>query len=299
MSENITHTAVLDDCFRLMHASKEICETFQKVGAAHHDVARLGCLTRAGDRFTPELLRSFRDRWADRTSEEHLEPKLAFVLGWMCHRAADRQMKPVFRAVEPDRTYSPAKSSVYHDAFLFHEVYGGGEESPYHPALFDPERLPAAEGLDVEAVEELVRVLVQRALIALHTFIPDEEDVAGWLDRLFTLRQAYRVDLERYARAIADPDPEQVQRFIVEVDFYDPQDATIAAARGLQHGERVTPEEVHFAAEAEACSQYGKALQRGYGYLRAASAFFTGEIQMLALKDALEIGKLGRDGKGV
>ncbi|OGG56262.1 MAG: hypothetical protein A3F84_10340 [Candidatus Handelsmanbacteria bacterium RIFCSPLOWO2_12_FULL_64_10] len=290
MSENVTHTAVLDDCFRLMLASDEVCEAFKEVGRTQRGFARLGGVTRSGDRFTVQLLTDFRARWKTRRPEDRLEPKLGFALGWLCHRAADRQMKPVFREAEPGRTESPSECSVYHDAFLFREVYAGGKEGPYQSGMF--EEGPAG-------AEDLFRTLLQRALVGLHTFIPDREDVEGWLGRLFALQQGFEVDLKRYAAAISRPDPEKVRRFITAVNFYDATEPIIAAARGIQRGEPVTAGQVREAARAEALSHYAQALRMGYGYLCAASDFFAGDMSPEALRERLDVGRPGRDGKGV
>ena len=81
MSENVTHTAVLDDCIRLMLASDEVCEVFKEVARSHRDFARLGSVTRSGDLFTVRLLGDFRERWEARKPKDRLEPKLAYVLG--------------------------------------------------------------------------------------------------------------------------------------------------------------------------------------------------------------------------
>lgn len=301
MSENITHTAILDDCFRLMLASDTICDAFKLAGREQRDFARLGGVTRYGDMFTTRLLDDYRARWATRTPEDKLEPKLAFVLGWLCHRAADRQMKPVFREAEPGRPVSPADCSVYHDAFVFKEIFADGRESPYHPAILerDMASLPAVQGLDVPGVEDFFRALLQRALIELHTLIPDRDDIDGWLDRLFSVRQRLHLDLERYAAAVAAPDPGKYQKFIVEMNFYDRDEPIIGAARGLQRGEAVTAEQVHQAVAAEARSHYAQALKMGYGYLAAASAFFAGDMSPETLAERLNIGKPGRDGESV
>jgi hypothetical protein len=61
MSENITHTAVVDDSLRLMQAAGTVCEAFNQAARDHLDMAHLGCMTRAGDRCTPGLLTAFRD----------------------------------------------------------------------------------------------------------------------------------------------------------------------------------------------------------------------------------------------
>ena len=301
MSENVTHTGVLDDCFRLMQVSDEICDAFKEVAQSQNDFARFGGITRSGDRFTVQLLTDFRERWADRKPEDKLEPKLAFVLGWLTHRAADRQMKPVFREAEPDRTQSPSDCSVYHDAFVFKEVFAGGKEAPYSTATFEAgmQSLPVAGALGVADVETFFRALLQRALIELHTFIPDRDDIEPWLEKLATLRQQFYVDVDRYAAAIYRPDPVKVKRFITDVNFYDGEDPIVAATRGIQHGEGVTASQVKEAAGAEAKSHYAQALQMGYGYLCAASDFFTSDMTPEALKERLDVGQPGRDGKSV
>src|SRR5262249_14704182 len=150
------------------------------------------------------------------------ESKLAYVLGGLSHRAADRTMKPVFREADAGSTLDPTECSVYHDVFCFREVFQSGREQPYSPAFFEErlESLKAAPALDVPDVEELFRVILQRVLLELHTFIPDVENVDTWLEKLFKRRQTFYVDLHRYAGAFARPDPEKQRRYLVETDFY-------------------------------------------------------------------------------
>jgi hypothetical protein len=286
MSENVTHTAVVDDCARLARVWDAICPEFKLALERHLDTARLGGITRAGDRHTPALLRHLRERRDELAGDETLRQKLAFTLGWLCHRAADRQMKPVFRAADPDCPRSPTDCSVYHDAFLLREVYGGGSENPYAEGLFD--------AASPREVEDLFRALLQRALVAMHTFIPDEDDVHAWLGRLFAARQRWHVDLDRYAEALAGPDPDRVRRFITDVNFYDAADPLIRMARSLQQGEAEASEDVEAALEAAAGqSQYALALRRGLLYLRAASDYFEGRLGDEELNDRLDIGRPG------
>lgn len=301
MSENVTHTGVLEDCFRLMRVAAEICDAFKEVAQTQIEFARFGGVTRSGDRFTVQLLTDFRSRWANRKPADKLEPKLAFVLGWLTHRAADRQMKPVFREVDAGGTQSPSDCSVYHDAFVFKEVYAGGQASPYSTATFEAgmQSLPVAAAFDVADVEAFFQALLQRALIGMHTFIPDRDDIESWIEKLATIQQQFYVDNERYASAIHKPDPEKVKRFITDPNFYDRDDPIIAAARGIQRGEGVTAAHVKDAAEAEAKSHYAQALRMGYGYLCAASDFFTSDMAPEALKERLDVGIPGRDGESV
>jgi hypothetical protein len=53
MSENITHTAICDDCLQLISQMPDICAAFKEVSEAHLDIARLGAVTRSTDRFNP------------------------------------------------------------------------------------------------------------------------------------------------------------------------------------------------------------------------------------------------------
>ena len=161
----------------------------------------------------------------------------------------------------------------------------------------DVSALPGAKGLDVSEVEAFFQALLQRALIELHTFIPDRGDIEGWLDKLSKLQQRFYVDTERYAKAVVAPDPEKVERFLSSTNFYDREDAVIVAARKIQRGESVSSADVVTAAGEDARSHYAQALKMGYGYLKAASDFFSSDSGPEDLRTRLDIGKPGRDGK--
>jgi hypothetical protein len=153
---------------------------------------------------------------------------------------------------------------------------------------------PAARAFEVDEIESLFRSVWQRALIGLHTFIPDQEDIDGWLERLFKTRQRFYVDIRRYASAFADPDPDKVKRFIVDVHFYESQDPLIRLARSIQRGDPDAGIDLQEALEAAAVqSQYAQSLRRGYLYLQAANDFFERRISGLTFRDRLEPGKQG------
>ena len=153
---------------------------------------------------------------------------------------------------------------------------------------------PAAQAFQADEIESLFHSIWQRALIGLHTFIPDQEDIDGWLERLFRTRQLFYVDIRRYANAFADPDPDKVKRFIVDVHFYEGQDPLIQLARSIQRGALDAGIDLQEALEAAASqSQYACALRRGYLYLQAASDFFERRIDEQTFKDRLERGKQG------
>jgi len=285
VSENITHTAVTDDCARLAIYSSTICAPFKDVLSQHLDIARLGGITRSGGKFVVSLLGRYREAWSGSEPDVLLAQKVAFVLGWLCHRAADLQMKPIFHAVDGDCVESPTDCSVYHDVFLFRTVYASGQGEPYVPGILS---------LNAGGLEDALRSLWQRALVGMHTFIPDQDDIEGWLARLFKTRQQFYVDIKRYAEAFANPDPDKVRRFLDEVNFYRDQDPLIRLARSIQAG---TPEieiDLPLALSAAATqSQYAQALRRGYRYLEAASDYFEEQIDEATLADAFERGKQG------
>ena len=123
MSENITHTAVTDDLSRLARHSPTICDPFKLVLEEHLRDRPPAGVTRSGGKFVPPLLEEYRAAWPGHETGDWLPEKLAFVLGWLFHRAADLQMKPIFHATDSACTLDPTDCSVYHDVFLFREVY--------------------------------------------------------------------------------------------------------------------------------------------------------------------------------
>jgi hypothetical protein len=305
MSENVTHTAVVEDCFNLMFVTDKICNAFKEAGRNHIQFSQFGSVTRSGDKFTIPLLDNYRADWDNRKDKEKLGYKLAFVLGWLCHRAADRQMKVVFREAEPESREFPTDCSIYHDAFIFHRLYENNDHTPfpYRTAHFENNMasLPAAAAINVNDAADTFRVIWQRLLLEMQTFVadPDIDNVEGWFDKLHAKHQEQTIQLERYAEAVVAPVPDKVKRFIVDTHFYNEEDAIIQLCQALRQGAKPSQEEVETAYAAEPTSHYAHAVKMGYGYLRSASAYFMGEIDQDTLKDQLDVGKKGRDGQSV
>lgn len=297
MSERITHTAVLDDCFRLVGASDAICDTFKAVANEHLELARLASATRSGDSFTVPLLERLRTEWPHRKPEDGLEPRLAFVLGWLCHRAADRQMKPVFRAADQKTGKSPTDCSIYHDVHVLKKVYGVDPESPYSESAAGAATPCPAEQWEI--MRDVFHTLLQQSLIELHTLVPDPEDAWGWIDRLRQRQQGFGVDITRYARALADPDPDKVKRYIEETHFYSEDDAMVGLAREIQGGGAVDSERIDAATRCDPESHYGQALSKAFMYVVSAGSFFEGRIDTAQLQLEFDIGQSGSDGKPV
>lgn len=303
MSENVTHTAVVEDCFNFMFASDQICDAFKEAGRNHIQFSQFGSVTRSGDKFTVALLDKYRMNYDARKDEEKLGYKLAYVLGWLCHRAADRQMKVVFRETEPESREFPTDCSIYHDAFIFHKLYKNNTNTPfpYRTAHFEKnmESLPAAARIKVNDVANTFRFIWQRFLIEMHTFIAETENVEAWLDKLHAKYQEQIIHLDRYTEAVLTPDPAKVKRFVTDTNFYSDEDPIIQLSQALRQGAKPSQEEIETAFAAEPTSHYAHALKLGFGYLRSASAYFEGKIDQDTLKDRLDVGKKGRDGLAV
>ena len=131
----------------------------------------------------------------------------------------------------------------------------------------------------------------------MHTFIPDHDDIEGWMDKLYQTQQTFKKDLiDRYAAAIVKPDFDKMKKYISDVNFYNRDDEIIKLAKILRRGKEISPKEVEKAVKAEADSHYAQAVKKGYNYIEAASKFFTEDMEVEALKDKLKIGKKGRHG---
>jgi len=292
MSEGITHTAIVDDCARLALASSKVCEAFKKALTDHLDMARLGGITRHGDRHNVALLASFREQWPPADENDTVPRKLAFVLGWLSHRAADRTMKKVFRDLDGDCAESPRDCSVYNDACVLREVYGGGDPFSYVANEAGLKDHPGARGTNVAEAEDLFCAMWRRMLVRMHTFIPDDADAEAWLEKVAQTQQRLYVDLKRYAAAYASPDPDKWKRFITDANFYDKDDAIVRVARSLQNGESRSSADVDAAMDDPGNeSRYAYMLKRAFGYCLAASAWFEKKITEDEVNQRLEIGR--------
>ncbi|SFL16426.1 hypothetical protein SAMN03159341_103572 [Paenibacillus sp. 1_12] len=296
MSENVTHTSLVEDCFRIMFASDNICDVFKEVGFDHLNFAQFGSITSSGDRFAVPLLSKYRDNWeahkkvpeeigfrsAPAVPKSQAESILAFVLGWLCHRAADIQMKT-----------GSVEAGLYQDAFIFHRLFVNNNNTPipYRTVLYEKnmEILPASASISSEDVSEWFQAMQQRFFIEMHTFVPDVEDIEGWFDRLDAKLSERTAHMNRFAEIMMDPDPAKVKQFVSDIHFYEDEDAIIQLAQSLRKGAQPTQAEIQAAYEAAPNSHYGKALKQGFGNLLSASAFFTGNMEPNSLNALLAV----------
>ncbi len=294
MSEYIMHIAVMDDVRRVVSQMETITPAFREVLEKHPDIARYGSTARGNHIYVSPLLAQYRERWEGRTPGDPMEKNLAFVMGWIGHRAADSYFKPVHRILNPDYYFpesedgiSPAR--IYNDVVVYEKIYDHGREGTLPVGLLDPriDSHPGAPALRVERIEPLLHAHWQGELLGLQTLT--EGSFETQLEEFLSRRQDFYVPMEDYYDAYHTPDPQDMQRFIVESNFYNPDDPIIRLARSVQQGQpdgSIDPEAA-FAASASQ-SQYAQALHLALSYMKAASAFFEGDVTQEQFEQRLD-----------
>jgi hypothetical protein len=304
MSEHIVHTGVLEDCFAIAPYLKLIPDDFAHVMRKHGRFAQLGSITVAGDQFTFRLLEQFKPLWAER--DDVLEAKLAFVLGWVSHRACDRQMKPIWnisemkgRGSDADPSLSPTTCSVYHEGTLYNLYYKDNPD--FKLAIFEDElkKSPCAELFDLDLAAAYMESAFGVNMMDIQTFAPPPEG-QRFMEDVCIRAQKFYVDVSRYTKAAGSPDPELLRDFVTDINWYSEDDAIIKVAKKLRNGGRSTTDECEDALNTLASSHYGQALQLSLRYFIAAADYMNNaSMSMDELKDRLDIGKKGRTGLGV
>jgi len=298
MSEYIGHIIVAQDSMRLARRWGAITSAFKQAIAAAPDAVHLGSATRIGNRFLDSILLDLRDRWSPDATEDDLT-RLAFVLGWVTHQAADGFFKPVYEQQQPEHYAEgrpePSDVRIYHDIVLFHAAAASGRVEPFHPALLDfrLERDPAARALSVTETEDLVGLRWQRDLMGLIGAL-DADDTAfeDRLDAFLIYLEPTYVELARYATAAHRPDPTHLRRFVHDVRFYDPADPLIERARATQQdgNEKDADDDLTLALDAAETdgSLYARVLALNLRFLHTASRVFEGQAGRDALRPILD-----------
>jgi hypothetical protein len=297
MSDHIAHIGICDDTFGLAALHPQVHELFKRLFDQQREAAHMGCVTRHADRWTVDLIAWAAEQAADQTGrpDEMVQRKLAFVLGALTHRAADRLTKPITNCWkgQPDAADAGGdanESKIMQDIFVFKEVFAHGQgpgAEPFMPGLIEP-----AGSESAFQAERFFRLMLRRALISMHTIRPDSKDIHHWLDAFFENLQTFPKRIEQYAHLAAEWDPAKVRRYLIEKNFYRRTDALIELARDVQRGSTVSPAQVVEALQAtdKTHSRYARALAKAMDYLLAAGELFDRRIDRETAAQRFDVG---------
>ncbi len=294
MSDHIAHLGICDDTFRLAGCHAAIDPTFKQIMDQRRDDAHMGAVTRSADYWSAEMIVQLREQF-DRPDAERdplAASKLAFVLGALTHRSADRHTKPITRCWDgDDDAHGDAnESKIMQDIFVFKEVYDSGRDDD--PPGLSRRVLRAFDDEGEASVEMAYRVMLRRALIAMHTLNPDKQHIDDWLNAFFGGLQTFPKSLNLYARLAAEWDPAKVKRYLIDKHFYSRDDVLIRLARDIQRGSTPPPGAVEQAIDQtdRSSSRYARSLARAIDYLLAAGDLFNGRIDLEEAKNQFDIG---------
>ena len=299
MSDHIAHLGICDDTFRLALLHPQIDATFKRLMFEQRDIAHMGSVTRGADKWSADIIfwaREQMQRGSQSTLNERdplAESKLAFVLGALTHRAADRLTKPITRCWgEGDDSGEghANESKIMQDIFVWKEVFGSGQGETAAP--FSAKVLCVPQSEAEAKSEEVFRVLLRRALIAMHTIAPDGDNIQPWLSAFLKGLQTFPKSLHQYAQLAAEWDGEKVKKYLIDKNFYGRDDALIRLARDIQRGSTVRPESVieALATTDKSHSRYARALAKAIEYLLAASQLFAGDIELEDARRRFDVG---------
>lgn len=296
MSEHITHLAVAEDSTRIACANPDFNEIMRECIQSFPAAVRYGSMTRSGDTFIFPLLERWKQKWEDNDLQKE---KMAHILGWACHLAADRTFKPIYRITDLafyTRGYpGPSNASIYHDIVVLREVYDNGREYPFHPGILSHDLTDhVASGIvPVKRVESQFAYAYASDLANLKSFLTDrmENDDKSFEDRCDDDRQKFYVDVERYVNAYHQPNPAWLRQYIIKPNFYDRNDPVIECAREIQKGVNRQINWPSLWLDLEKQSLYAQSLKLGFDFLIACSDFFSNKIDLQQAKIQMRTGQ--------
>jgi hypothetical protein len=296
MSEYYCHAVHGDDCAALIQASRAISENTKRVAREYGMLMRMGSVLRAGGTLVSPALTAIRDG-GDGVDPRIADRRLAIALSQLSHRAADGYFKPVYRELAPeyyddDYTATPSDIRIMHDIAVFHarkNMKLANGDPKYDPLVFrhivplSDDQTPG----DARFLETVFGARVIQELLGLHDLFPENADTDRKLKAYIMALDPTYIDTVRYADMAAQPHINYVQRYIIEPNFYDPDDPFISLAVDIQNG--MAPDDARLAAakaaDPESLSQWGATLALGVRYYEAAQAYMDGAIDLGAFEE--------------
>lgn len=281
MSEYITHIAVQEDVARLALHAKSICDAFKICMKSHNLAMRIGSASRGNSTFIIQNIDHFRSTWERRKPEDRLEDKLAYTLGWITHRAADRYFKAKYGIFDKNpENLHPVDIRILHDVVLYDKVYSNGVNKPFTKGFAQTEMKghPAAKFVDITQAEAITGPMYQANFLNLQS-IEKASNAKEFFDRVEKQFATFTVDFDRLVEGVNDPDPEDMHQMIEAPNFYNEEDTLIKLARNIQQGKSTEGLQLENALKEENLSQYAQVLKKAFNWLFEASQYFNYETK--------------------
>ena len=281
MSEYIAHIAVQADTARLVIQSSQICDAFKLCFREHAVACRMGSASRGNSTFVVQNIEHFGKLWPNRKPADRLEDKVAYTLGWITHRAADRYFKPRYGIFDKNpENLHPVDIRIYHDVVLYEKVFNNGKEDPFSVGFTEKDMRshPASGQINVSAAEKIFGLLYQADFLSMQSFDMCT-DAKSFVDRVVDQFPTFTVDFGRLTAAVSQPDALKMHQMIEAPNFYNEEDELIKIARNLQQGKSIKGMSIEEALDTEDQSQYAQTLSKSFNWIKEASKLFTGEIK--------------------
>jgi len=252
----LTSFAILDDVIAL--ATNSSLVPAKTKGYVHSDfqlatpgnLSRMSWLVRASEQQVTNVIKREKAKaekmWDEMSVEElsirrnkaleeqaRIEGKVALMMGWFMSKGIREILEPVWSAAGD----SAGEMAVYQDMFVLKQL---AEKSPTEC---------------IEDIENLFLQMHPRMMTRVHTLIPDHDDAENWTVRITDWRDELKLLIERYARAYVQPEGDKIDRYVNNLEFYDPDDAVIKAARNYRR--------INLSTMANSKSLYAQALVKG------------------------------------
>ncbi len=257
---------------------------------------RMGSVLRAGGTLVSPALTAIRNSGAG-VNPRIADRRLAIAFSQLSHRAADGYFKPVYRELTPeyyenDFAATPSDIRIMHDIAVYHARKNMklADGDPKYDALIFQHIVPLSDDqspADARFLETVFGGRVIQELLGLHDLFPKNADTIQKLKAYIMALDPIYIDTVRYADMAAQPFINHVQRYIIEPNFYDPDDPFISLAVDIQNGS--TPDRARLAAakaaDPQGLSQWGATLALGVRYYEAAQAYMDGDIDLGAFEE--------------
>ena len=266
--------ALTEDCFDLAFVMPELSDLTKTALAGDIDLkipgnkGRLAPSLRLKMEALPDVLKKIKEPVQEAKSIQ--ADKLSFLLGILSNNALRDQLHPVYEQYPNDAQ----ELSIYQDTYLLKTLAGNNAS----PVKYDD-------------LNQLLKVMLPRAITRVHTLIPDSQNGEAWVVRMGEWRKENNDLMEQYARIYTQPDPAKVKQYVRDANFYAVDDALIQLARKTQNGKRVEAKGLNREVEKAmngSGSRYAQALATSVHRVRTVDKFLRGTIDESALVNALK-----------